>query len=129
MAVCVCRYPIISIDKRNKVEGDIEYISFPVEIIDARDGTIPVPKISVVKKDELPSSLKKFVVEKKLDNILEWVRVDWDEPSTIAKEYIINGHIVLAGCREEDIKCDIKAIFVVYHPIEEWYDHHVVEIK
>lgn len=105
MAICVCRYPLLVIDRRDGQEH--LYLSIPYEII--TDGVLPIPEISLTEKKD-------------------YVRVKWKEPENGAKKYDKNGHIVVAGCPEDQLTCDSKNIYDVYHPVEEWYSDHVIEL-
>lgn len=127
MAICVCRYPIMLTDKRDGLDN--EFICIPVEIIDGEN--IPTPQIELVKEDSLlfDESLRKFIKENDFDNkTKEWIVVKWNKPSNVTKKYNVNNHIVIAGCPEDQLECDSKSIYEVYHPVDEWYSDHMMEI-
>lgn len=125
MAICICKYPIILTDKRDGLEN--KFISIPVEIIDG--DCIPIPQIEHVKEDDLDESLRKFIKENDFDNkARKWIVVKWNKPSSTAKMYNKNNHIVTAGCPEDQLTCDAKSIYDVYHPIDEWDSLHDIEI-
>lgn len=115
MAICVCRYPLIIIDIRDGIKNIKEFISIPLEIIDGP--FMPVPDMDVVEEKGFDGKIGKYM------------KVTWNSPLEGAKRYNINDHIVIAGCPEEDLQCDIKSIFVVYHPIDEWNAYHMLELK
>lgn len=126
MAICVCRYPKILTDKTDGLNS--EYICIPVEIVDG--DSIPIPQIEPVKEMDLDESLRKFINENDFDNKSKnWIIVKWNKPSNVAKKYKINNnHIVIAGCPEDQLACDVKSIYEVYHPVDEWYSDHMIEI-
>jgi len=127
VAICVCRYPIILTDKRDGLEN--KFICIPVEIVDG--DSIPIPQIEFVKEESFSfgESLRKFVKENDFDNKKkEWVVVKWNKPSNVTKRYNVADHIVIAGCPEDQLTCNSKSIYEVYHPIDEWYSLHDIEI-
>ncbi len=126
MAICVCRYPIMLTDKRDGLEN--EYICIPVEAVEGDN--IPTPQIEYIKEKDLDESLRKFIKENDFENSKkEWIVVKWNKPSNAAKKYNVNNHIVIAGCPEDQLTCDSKSIYEVYHSAEDWYSDHMVEIK
>lgn len=128
MAICICRYPIILTDKRDGLEN--KFICIPVEIVDG--DSIPIPQMELVKEIDLDESLRRFIKESFNDSdnkSKEWIVVKWNKPSNVAKKYKINNnHIVIAGCTEDQLECDVKSIYEVYHPVDEWYSDHMIEI-
>lgn len=92
------------------------YLSLPLEILGGMT-EIPVPDMEVV--DEIG-----------FDNIKhKYMRVKWqDVIPPGAKRYNVNDHIVIAGCQEDQLSCDSKSIFAVYHPIDEWNENHMIEL-
>lgn len=112
MAICVCRYPIMIVDNRF---GDKKlFLSLPVEIL--IDETLSVPDINIVK-------------EKGFDGIKrDYVKVKWKDVESKANRYNVQDHIVIAGCPEDQLTCDVKNIYEVYHPLEEWESDHMIEI-
>lgn len=117
MAICVCRYPLVIVDRRdgNTKKDEKLFLSLPVEIL--TDKYIPTPEIDLVK-------------EKGFDGIeRDYVKVKWrDIESKIGKRYNVHDHIVVAGCPEDQLTCDEKNIYEVYHPLEEWESIHIIEI-
>lgn len=121
--ICVCRYPLMIIDKRDGQE--VEYLAMPLEVIE--DGELPVPDIDVLETEDLDGITRHYV------------KVTWKEvtPGLHVKKYDVVGHIVTAGCelsnatKGEDgqLQCDSKGIYVVLHPVKEWIDRHVIEIS
>jgi hypothetical protein len=115
MSICICRYPIMITDKRF---GDSNiYMSMPLEILGGM-AELPLPDMEIV--DEIG-----------FDNIKhKYMKVKWQDviPSG-AKRYNVNEHIVIAGCQEDQLSCDSKSIFAVSHPIEEWNENHMIELK
>jgi hypothetical protein len=114
--ICVCKYPIILLDKRDG--SDTEYFSIPFQVIsDEMEGEPFVPEMEVVETESLTGIIATFM------------KVVWKPSPPWAKKYDVVGHIVHAGCPEDAQKCDVKSIFEVYHPIDEWINEHVIELK
>jgi hypothetical protein len=114
--ICVCKYPIILLD--NREGSDVEYFSLPFQVIsDEMEGEPFVPEMEVVKTESLTGIIGTYM------------KVTWKKAPSWAKKYDITGHIVLAGCPEDARKCDVKSIFEVYHPIDEWIQEHVIELN
>ncbi len=121
--ICVCKYPLMIIDKRDS--QDIEYLAMPLEVIE--DGEISVPDIDVLDTEGLDGIIRHYVA------------VTWKEvtPDLHVKKYDVVGHVVTAGCeiseasKGEDghLQCDSKDIYVVLHPLEEWIDKHIIELS
>lgn len=114
MTICSCKFPIIIIDSRDG--KDTEYLSMPLEVI-GDSGFDNIPDMEVVETESLTGIIGSYM------------KITWQEPPSTAKKYDVQGHIVVAGCPEEALQCDAKSIFVVYHPISEWIDGHIVELK
>jgi hypothetical protein len=114
MAICVCKYPIMLVDKR--YGSSDTYISIPLEVTDGVE--VPIPDMEVV--DEIG-----------FDNIKQkYMKVKWQELiPTWAKRYNVNEHIVIAGCQESELSCGSKSIFAVFHPISEWNEIHMIELN
>ena len=120
--ICVCKYPIMVIDKRDAKE--VEYLAMPLEVIE--NGEMSVPDIDVQEAEGLDGIMRDYVV------------VRWQDitPNMHTKKYDVKGHVVTAGCelseaiKEEDghLQCDSKSIYTVLHPLEEWMEQHVIEI-
>ena len=71
-----------------------------------------------------------IVKEIGFDNIQrEYMKVKWQDIPKNAKRYNVNEHIVMAGCQEDQLKCDSKSIFAVSHPIEEWNINHMIDLS
>lgn len=102
--VCPCKYPLVI-----KKDG-IDFLAFPLDVIEANGGEMPVPLIYPFKDD----------------NGLEWMIVEYKEEHAGVKRYVSSGHIHYAGCNEESIECDSKAIFSTWHPKEEWEKEHKI---
>lgn len=121
--ICVCKYPLLIIDKRDGQE--VEYLAMPLEVIE--DGELPVPDIDVLETEGLDGITRYYMA------------VTWKDvtPNLHVKKYDVLGHVVTAGCelseaiKGEDgqLQCDSKGIYVVLHPIEEWMDRHIIEIS
>lgn len=115
--ICPCMYPMIIFD--NRYDEQIEYLAIPKEIIKEK-GDITLPEIEII-------NLKGK----------EWMAVTWNTLShNNVKDYDVNDHIVIAGCdissmveKEGKLRCDEKKIYIVLHPMDEWLDHHVIELK
>jgi hypothetical protein len=78
--------------------------------------------------DQLPDM--EVVETESLTGIIgTYMKVTWQEPHSGTKKYDVRGHIVVAGCPEDAQKCDVKSIYEVYHPIDEWISDHIIELK
>ena len=99
---CPCAYPILV------TYDDISFIAFPLEEFEHELIDIP---------DIIEDESGKWVIVKWRKDIHEGV-----------KEYDVAGHIVLAGCKENELSCNIKDIYHVYHPIDEWNERHMLKI-
>lgn len=125
--ICSCHYPLIIIDERDKkiVDGKeigvIEYLALPIEVIRNDMGGEPFE----------PSIDDEFHEIEGFDGIVrQYVKVTWKEPDHDGiKKYDVVGHIVQAGCPEDQLQCETKGIYAVYHPLEEWIEHHIVVLK
>lgn len=121
--ICVCKYPLMIIDKRDAKE--IEFIAMPLEVIN--DGELPVPDIDTLETEGLDGIVRHYVS-------VTWRPVT---PDMHTKKYDVVGHVVTAGCelseaiQGEDghLQCDSKSIYVVLHPLEEWVEKHIIEIS
>lgn len=103
--VCPCKFPLII------VKDGIEFISLPLEIF-SEDDLVQIPSISE-KKDEKG----------------DWIEVKWkDTVHEGVKSYDVAGHIVYAGCDESKLECDIKNIYSVMHPKDEWMNYHIIDM-
>lgn len=117
--VCPCKYPLHVIDNRD--DDEIEYLAFPDDYIDDVDGEIAVPEFDIIE-------------EKGFDGkVHEYMAVMWHDPSNaITKKYDVAEHIVIAGCESKSdgkkIQCKKKELYIVMHPLDEWLEHHVVEL-
>lgn len=116
IAICVCRYPLIVTDKRDGEEHD--FISFPLSILDGNE--ITIPDMEVVKDIEGFDGKKGT-----------YMKVKWQElpEAQIIKKYNVREHIVFAGCPEDQLTCDAKSIYEVYHPIDEWTGYHLLNVE
>ncbi len=114
---CPCMYPVILtiIDS----DGDkVEYISMPFDELD--DDRFKIPKIETTTHKGR-----------------EYIAVIWEDPEGAnLKSYVVNDHIVYAGCLVSDLtkkgnktSCKEKELFLVLHPKEEWESYHIREIK
>lgn len=113
--ICICRYPLIVTDKR--LSDDVVHLSMPLEVIQGMS-EMPIPDMELVEDVEGFDGKKGT-----------YMKVVWRELSSIAKKYNVNEHIVLAGCPEDQLSCNEKSIFEVYHPIGEWKEYHMLELK
>jgi hypothetical protein len=100
--VCPCKFPLLI-----SREG-IDFIALPLDTFNEGD-SIDVPEI--------------------VDDG-EWVVVKWidKEPKSMVKTYEVAGHIVRAGCREDQLKCSNKSIYSVAHPKKDWEEYHIVDV-
>lgn len=114
MTICVCKYPLIVTDSRDG--EDKVFVSLPLEILDGTE--VPIPDIEVVEEKDFNDKMAKYMMVK-------WQSI---VPKN-TKRYNVNEHIVLAGCPEDQLSCDTKSIFAVYHPIDEWNAYHMIELK
>lgn len=112
--ICVCKFPLLVRDKRDG-EGDNEIIFYgiPLDVID--DVGFAIPQMEEVE-EKSPSGV-----------LGTYMKVTWMEPHAGTKMYEVVDHLIVAGCPEDAQMCDVKSIFVVYHPIKEWYDRHVID--
>lgn len=115
MTTCSCKYPLIILDERDGKE--IQFLGMPLDVIGEGNGFDNLPDTEVVETESLTGIIGQYM------------KVTWQDPPESAKKYDVVGHIVVAGCPEEDLQCDTKNIYVVYHPISEWIDEHIVELK
>lgn len=113
MEICPCKYPTVIFDKRDSEE--IKSIAIPFDIMDGYN--LPVPDMEVTEETGQDNVKRKYM------------KVQWIEPHKDVKRYYIAEHIVLAGCPEENLSCDLKNIYVVYHPIDEWNSFHMIDVK
>ena len=117
MHICTCKYPLMIVDKRDGI--DVDYLSIPVEVIEGQmGGDMISPNIDVEDRQGLDGVTRTYVK-------VTWRKLDHDG----TKEYDINDHIVVAGCNEKDIACDTKGTYIVFHPMDEWLDHHIIELE
>ncbi len=115
--ICTCKFPILVQDKRDAGEGEemIAFYGIPLDVIEDV-GTEP-PEMEIVEQVS-PSGVSG-----------KYMKVTWIKPHSNTAMYEVAGHLMVAGCEEGAESCDIKSIYVVYHPIKEWYDRHVIEVK
>lgn len=118
--ICSCQFPLIIVDDRDGKE--IEYFAMPIVTIqDEGRGfdNSSLPDMEVVETESLTGIFGQYM------------KVTWQEPhdGAILKKYDVHGHIVTAGCPEYALQCDAKNIYEVYHPMEEWIEFHIVELK
>lgn len=109
---CPCLYPVIL--NVTDSDGDkVKYWSMPEDELDRE---FEIPKIQeVIHKNE------------------KYMAVLWHDPGDAdLKPYEINEHIVYAGCNFDDkirkggkLVCKEKELFLVLHPINEWYSYHI----
>lgn len=116
MAICVCEYPKLVIDKRDLVEK--LYLAMPTEVLKEE---FPVPDLDIVEEEGFDKKKHSYM------------RVKFREPSSSPSEgsvnrYNVKDHIVIAGCPEDQLTCDTKNIYIVYHPIDEWSKEHMLEL-
>lgn len=98
-------YPLI-IEK-----SGIQFLAYPFDVIEEGEGVIPVPDI---------------IDETHKEGVKGYVILRYMNKHSQLKKYVINDHFVFAGCEEEDIQCDHKSIFEVWHPKDEWEKHHII---
>lgn len=114
--LCSCKYPLMISDEREDTE--VSYLAFPDEFIDEMEGEIIVPNIMLKELEGLDGITRQYIEvqwkETKIDNV---------------KKYDVNGHIIYAGCDENELQCDRKSVYRVLHPLEEWVNYHIVVIK
>ena len=114
-AICSCKFPLIIVDERDGIE--IEFFALPIETI--KDGFgfgDTLPDMEVVDAESLTGIIGTYM------------KVVWKEPHSGTKKYDVQGHIVVAGCSEDALECDVKNIYEVYHPIDEWIEYHIIEL-
>jgi hypothetical protein len=117
--ICSCKYPLIVIDERD--EQVIEYLAFPVEVI----------RNDMAGEPFEPDIDDEFHEIEGSDGIIrQYVKVTWKEPDHDSiKRYDVVGHVVQAGCSGSESQCDAKNIYIVWHPLEEWINHHIVVLN
>ncbi len=101
---CPLTYPLLI-----KYDGIVS-ITFPLDVFEAND-IVRLPSITYVTDDSG-----------------DWVRVQWKELHDNVKDYVVNNHIVFAGCDEGQIQCNTKDIYIVLHPTKEWDEYHIIDI-
>ncbi len=102
---CPCSYPLII------KYDDIISITLPLDEFETRD-IIEIPEITTAWKKGK-----------------KWIKVQWNKDiHNKLKEYNVAEHIVIAGCDKNEITCNTKSIYEVYHPIEEWEKYHIIDI-
>jgi hypothetical protein len=114
MAICSCKFPLIIVDERDGKE--ITYLGMPIETIEEME-EFGIPDLEVIETESLKGIIGQYM------------KVTWQKPREKAKKYDVVGHIVTAGCPEDALECDVKSIYEVYHPIDEWIDFHIIELK
>lgn len=116
--ICVCRYPLKIIDKRDE-DGDgkngIEHISIPLSVIDNEMGGQAI--LPIIEED--------IEIDGRKYTAVLWRELDHDN----VKTYDVRDHIVIAGCEKEELQCDAKSIYSVFHPSEEWRKVHIVVLE
>lgn len=116
-SICICKYPLIVIDKRDGYEKI--FVSLPIDIFDEIE-ELAIPDMEVVKEKDFD------------DKMTTYMKVRWREiPKNTKnqKRYNVNDHIVIAGCPEDKLSCDMKSIYEAYHPIDEWNSYHMIELS
>lgn len=90
-------------------------------------------------EDELSDS-KEFKVpqyEEVEKNNKKYMAIKWKDPEKAnVKSYIVNEHLVYAGCEYDklvkhgkSLSCREKELYVVMHPIDEWNKYHERSLK
>lgn len=126
---------------------DIKFLAIPFKSIEKygrKDVEESVPEIEMVDHEIVLSDGSHLVKQ--------FMKVTWqkitreDSEKYHIKEYDIRGHIFSAGCEYSDVikelefddllgkekevlKCTEKDIYVVLHPINEFLEQHIVELK
>lgn len=95
----------------------------PIETIE--NGEVSIPDIEYQETEGLDGIVRGYMS-------VTWKPV---QDGDVVKKYDVAGHVVTAGCQLEEatkedgkLVCDTKSIYVVLHPIEEWIDHHIIEL-
>lgn len=114
--ICACRFPKLIIDT-SYGDGDntVIFYSIPIEVIE--DVGLEIPLMEEVEQIT-PSGV-----------IGKYMKVTWVEPHPDTKMYEVVEHLVVTGCPEDAQLCDAKSIYVVYHPIKEWKEKHIIGYK
>jgi len=114
--ICACRFPKLIIDT-SYGDGDnaVIFYSIPIEVIE--DIGLEIPLMEEVE-EKSPSRVSG-----------KYMKVTWAKPHSGTKMYEIVDHLVVSGCPEDALQCDASAIYVVYHPIEEWNKKHIIEYR
>jgi len=109
----------------NRDGKGIEYLAMPIEAI--KGGDMPVPDIEYEETEGFDGIVRGYIAVK-------WQKI---KDGAIVKKYDVVGHIVTAGCQPEEastgedgkLVCDEKNIYVVLHPVEEFVERHIIELK
>jgi hypothetical protein len=114
--ICSCRFPKLIIDK-SYGDGDntVIFYGIPIDVMD--DVGINLPLMEEVEETSPAGKVGRYM------------KVTWEEPHVGTKMYEVLEHLVVAGCPEDAEQCDIKSIFVVYHPMKEWKEKHIIDYK
>lgn len=121
--VCPCRYPVLVIDKRDD-EDD--------EVLSGNDEEDQEDHITYIAVPEGMTNLPLDIYIKDDFVIVKWRDI---KSSDHIKEYETNEHIVIAGCsspvemKNGQLKCDDKDIYMVSHPVADWLDDHIRDIR
>lgn len=155
-SICACNYPIWFYDKNNEEyfgipveianeigirtqkelgdlevtinrdDQDIKFLAVPFKGIAERG--VDIPDIEIVDH-ESDGVVKQFMK----------VTIIKIEKGTYTKKYEVKGHIFVAGCElsetndsdksEEAPKCIDKLVYEILHPIDEFIEKHIVELK
>lgn len=120
----------------NRDGRDIKFLAIPFKTVETRN--IDIPEFETVDHDVLVGN---DVIVK------QFLKVTWQKViDEIVKKYDLRGHIVIAGCKpsemvkelgfddllgqeKEILRCSGKLIFVVFHPIDEFLEGHILELR
>lgn len=118
--VCICRYPLLVRDNRGP--EPVDFMSVPIGIFTDREFRLPrIERIVLNDTDGNPMNCI----------AVHWKELDHENIST----YDVNNHLVIAGCdpsrmsmKDGMLVCNVKDIYTVFHPEEEWDSYHIVDI-
>jgi hypothetical protein len=106
---CPCLYPLVI-----EVNGVIVYLSYPLDVLEETGGVAPVPE---------------FIDETHEEGEKGYMKLRYLPKNPRLKRYeITEGHIVFAGCEEENLQCEHKSIFEVWHPKKDWESYHNLKL-
>lgn len=119
----------------NRDDRDIIFLAIPFRTVKERN--IEIPEIEIVDHDVL---VGQDIISK------QFMKLTWQKIiDEVVKKYDLRGHVVVAGCKpsemvkelefdllgkeKEILRCSDKGIFTILHPMEEFLEKHILELK